>query len=303
MIQSLRIFVDLVETRSFTEAGRRNYLTQSAVSQHIKALERKFGHRLLERSTRQVGLTPAGRLVQQTARRILQQYAQLEAALRKPPREVSGTLRVAATLTVGLYELAPYVSAFLKQYPRIDVQLTYLRAPEVYEAVLTDRASLGLAAHPAAHPQLKMELFKNDHLVVIAPPTQPWITVKRVSLKRLNGQPFIAMQAGLLPRKVIDRALRAAKVQVNTIHEFDNIELVKRAVEVGVGLSIVPSDMVVNETRAGTLKRLEILEGPLYHPVKVLTKKFAECSLPAQQFIRFLLAAQQDEIKKASSAP
>lgn len=293
MIRSLRIFCDLVETRHFTETARRNYLTQSAVSQHLRALEQKFGHRLLERAHRRIGLTPAGRLVYEAAQDILKRYTQLEVALRKPPREVSGVLRVAATLTVGLYELPKHVPEFLKRYPKIDVQLTYLKASEVYEAILTNRMDLGLVADPQPHPQLHAELFKKDEFIVIVPTGHPWSSRKRISLRQLDGQPFITMQTGLLTRRAIDRILRKARVRVKIIHAFDNLELIKRAVEVGVGLALVPRGTIVSEVESGTLKPLEITEGPVEYPLKIVTRKYAERSLLAQKFIDFLLTSQR----------
>lgn len=293
MIRSLQIFRDVVESRSFTEAARRNYLTQSAVSQHLKTLERHFGSALIERGNRLIGLTPAGRLVYDAAVGILKQYARLEEQLKKPPREVSGTLRVAATLAVGLHELPPYVTAFMKQYPKIDVQLAYVKAPQVYEAVLTERADLAVAGAPEPHPQLKALLFKKDRLVLIVPAAHPWSKVKRISLTRLDGQPFIALQKGSLIRRTLDRVLRRRGVRVEVIYEFDNIELIKRAVEVGVGLSIVPHGTAVQETQAGSLKWLEIAEGPIEYPMKILVRKYGERSLPAQQFINSLLSSSR----------
>jgi len=291
MIRSLQIFRDVVESRSFTEAARRNYLTQSAVSQHLKMLERQFGSTLIERGNRLIGLTPAGRLVYDAAVGILKQYAHLEGQLKKPPREVSGTLRVAATLGVGLHELPPYVTAFMKQYPKIDVQLAYVKAQQVYETVLTERADLGVAGAPEPHPQLKALLFKKDRLVLIVPARHPWSKLKRTNLTRLNGQPFIALQKGSLIRRTLDRVLRRRHVRVKVVYEFDNIELIKRAVEVGVGLSIVPHRTTVQETQAGSLKALEIAEGPIEYPIKILLRKYGERSLPAQQFINSLLSS------------
>lgn len=289
MLRSLQIFRDLVETRSFTETGRRNYLTQSAVSQHLSTLERKLGHRLIERENRrQIGLTQAGQLVYAAATNILREYGTLEASLRKPPREVSGILRVAATLTVGLYELPHYLTAFMKQYPKIDLQVTYLRASELYEAVLTSRVDVGVVAYPNPHSQLKEELFKKDRLVLIVPPGHALSKLKRLSLKRLTGEPFITMESGLLTRKALDRILRKHAVRVNIVHEFDNIELIKRAVEVGVGISILPLQTIRTEVEAGTLRQIELVEGPFEHPIKIVTKKYAERSLPVQKFVQSL---------------
>lgn len=293
MIRSLRIFCDLVETRNFTETGRRNYLTQSAVSQHLKALEQKFGRRLLERTHRQIGLTPPGRLVYEAGQEILKRYAKLEAELRRPPREVSGTLRIAATLTVGLYELSALMPEFIKRHPKIDLQVSYLKAAEVYEALLTGRQDLGVLADPEPHPQLHAALFKKDEFIIIVPRGHAWAAFKRVSITRLEGQPFITMQAGLLTRRVIDRLLRACGIKVNVVYAFDNLELIKRAVEVGAGVALVPRDTVRSEVDAGTLVALRITEGPFDYPMKILTRKYAEPSGPTHKFVEFLAASQR----------
>src|SRR5262245_37366492 len=160
MIRSLQLFCDLVETGSFTKTGQRHALTQSAVSQHLKSLERQIGHQLIARSPRAMTLTPAGRTVHEAAQDILWRYRQLERALAKPETDVAGTLQVAASLTVGLYELPPYLTEFLRRYPQVDLQVAYLETPEVYDAVLRNRADLGLVAFPDPHAQLIIQQFK-----------------------------------------------------------------------------------------------------------------------------------------------
>lgn len=293
MIRSLQIFRDLVQTQSFSEAGSRNYLTQPAVSQHLKALEEKFGVRLIERGRRQLRLTRSGALVYEAGQEIIERYQRLERALQQPSKEVSGILRVATIYTVGLHELPPYMMTFLKRYPQVDLQLNYLKAPDIYEAVLAGRIDLGIVAYPKPHPQLSVEFFKSDRLVLIVPPRHPWAARKRIRLTLLNGQPFIAMQTGIPTRKAIDEILRHAHVQVNIVHAFDNIEIMKRAVAVGSGLSIVPDATIRSEVRAGTLKRLALAEGPFERPIGILARKQAERSLAMQSFLDTLLPSRQ----------
>lgn len=292
MDRSLKIFCDLVETHSFTETGRRNYLTQSAVSQHLKALETKFGHRLIERHHRQLSLTRSGQLVYEAAQDILWRYQRLARLLERPSTVISGTLRIAASLTVGLYELPSHLSAFLRQHPGVDLKLDYLQPSEVYDAVLKDVADLGLVAYPEPHPHLIIHLFKKDRLAVILPAKHPWARLKRISLKRLHGQPFVAMAAGLPMRRAIDRLFKEAHIHAPVVHEFDNVELIKRAVEVASGFSIVPRKAITAELAAGTLAQLDIAEGPVEHPIGILTRKGAARSPSAQQLITALLSPQ-----------
>ena len=286
MIRSLRLFRDLVQTQSFTEAARRNYLTQSAVSHHLKTLEETFGQRLVERGRRQIRLTRAGVLLLEASQDILQRYEQFESALKEPTTEVAGRLRIGSIYTTGLYELPRYTTIFLKRYPKVDLLLTYLKSVEVYEAVLADRIEMGIVDYPKPHPQLAITLFKKEQVVLIVPPTHPWATKKRIRLAQLHGQPFIVPQAEF----PVDEILRKTDIRVKVMHAFDNIEITKRAVEVGLGLALVPRMTVVDEIQRGKLKALEITEGPFERPIGLLTRKRAEVSLPARKFIDLLIA-------------
>jgi LysR family transcriptional regulator, transcriptional activator of the cysJI operon len=284
MIHSLQILSDLVKTQSFTETAKRNYLTQSAVSQHLKALENKFGHRLVERGRRQVRLTRAGTLVFEAGQEILRRFEQLEYSLKEPTAEVAGRLRVGSIYTVGLYELSKYTTSFLERYPKVNLLLSYLKDVEIYEAVLSDQIEVGIVDYPKPNPQLTITPFKKEPVVLIVPPKHPWAKRKRIRLTQLHGQPFIVPQAEF----PVEEIFRKTNIRVNVVHAFDNIEITKRAVEVGLGMALVPRSTVAHEVKSGRLKSLEISEGPFERPIGILTRKRAELSLPAQKFIGML---------------
>lgn len=290
MIRSLRIFCDLVETGSFTETAHRNYLTQSAISQHLKALEGKFGHRLLERHHHQAVITPSGTLVYDAAQEILKRYGQLEAALQQTSKhEVSGTVRVGSVYTAGLYKLPGYVKSFLKRYPKIDLLLSYLKGSEVYQGVLDERLDIGVVDDPRPHPHLTVTPFTKERIVLVVPPKHPWARNRQVSLEQLNGQPFILMAHDGSTMKDL---LRQARVRVKIAHLLDNIEVVKRAVEVGSGVALVPKIAVANEAKVGRLKPLDLVEGPIERTIGILSRKGAALSMPAQKFVEMLLASK-----------
>ena len=284
MIRSLRLFRDLVQTQSFTETARRNYLTQSAVSHHLKTLEQQLGHRLVERGRRQIRLTRTGVLVLEAGHDILQRYEQLEHALKKPATEVAGPLRVGSIYTVGLYELPWYTTTFLKRYPGVNLLLTYLKNSEIYDAVLADRIEIGIVEYPKPHPQLMSTPFIKERVVLIVPPKHPWAAKKQIRLAQLHGQSFIVPQAEF----PVDEILRKTNIRVKVVHAFDNIEITKRAVEVGLGLALVPRITVLDEMRHGKLKILDLAEGPFERPIGLLVRKRAELSLPAQKFVELL---------------
>jgi DNA-binding transcriptional LysR family regulator len=286
MIRSFRIFCDLVKTQSFTEAAHLNYLTQPALSHHLKALEEKFGQRLVERGRRQIRLTRAGVLLLEAGQDILRRYEQLENALKKPTTEVVGRLRVGSIYTTGLYELPRYTTTFLKRYPKVDLLLTYLKNVEVYEAVLADRIELGIVDYPKPHPQLMITFFKKERIALIVPPKHPWAAKRQIRLAQLHGQPFIVPQAEF----PVDEILRKTPIRVKVVHAFDNIEITKRAVEVGLGLALVPRITVADEVQRGSLNALDLAGGPFERPIGLLTRRRAELSLPARKFIALLKA-------------
>lgn len=287
LIRSLRIFCDLVTTQSFTKAAQLNYLTQSAVSHHVKALEEQFGRPLVERGRRTIRLTRAGSLLLDASQDILRRYAQLEQALKAPVTEVAGRLRVGSIYTVGLYELPRYTSAFLKRYPKVDLLLTYLKSAQVYEAVLADRIEVGIVDYPKPDPQLTIIPFKQERIVLIVPPGHPWAMKRRIRLAQLHDQPFIVPEAEF----PVEEILRKTNIRVKVMHAFDNIEITKRAVEAGSGLALVPQVTVADEVRYGKLKALELADGPFERPIALITRKRAELSLPAQKFVALLLGS------------
>ncbi|MBI3324099.1 MAG: LysR family transcriptional regulator [Candidatus Omnitrophica bacterium] len=290
MLRSLRIFSDLAETGSFTETAHRNYLTQSAVSQHLKALESKLGHRLLERRHHQAVITPAGTLVYDAAQEILKRYGQLEASLRQAPkREVTGTVRVGSIYTTGFYKLPAYVKSFLKRYPKVDLLLSYLKDSEVYQGVLDERLDLGVVDDPRPHPHLTVTPFTKERIVLVVPPKHPWARKRRVSLEQLSGQPFVLMAHDGSTMKDL---LRQAHVRVKIVRLLDNIEIVKRAVEVGSGVALVPQIAVADDAKVGRLKPLDLAEGPIERTIGIVARKGATLSMPAQKFVQTLLSSR-----------
>ncbi len=284
MIRSLQIFRDLLETQSFGETARRNYLTQSAVSHHLKTLEQKFGRRLVERGRRRVRLTRAGAQVLEAAQEILKRYAQLERDLKGPATEVIGRLQVGSIYTFGLYELPRYATTFLKRYPKVDLLVTYLRDADIYESLLTDHIEVGIVDYPKPHPQLAMTLFQKERIVLIVPPSHPWAAKRKIGLAKLHDQPFIVPVAEF----PVDQIFQRTKFRVKVVHAFDNIEITKRAVEVGLGLALVPRITVAEEVRRGKLRAIELAEGPFDRPIGLVTRKGAELSVAAKAFIDLL---------------
>lgn len=289
-----KVFSDLAETASFSQAARRNEITQSAVSQQIKSLESRFGIRLIERGKKNFALTTGGQVFLGAAREILSVAESIEARLRELREAVSGNLRLAAILSVGLHDLPPYTRQFTRLHPQVKIHTDYLRSSEVYSAVLEDRADAGFVAYPMARRGLKAELLWHDRLVLICSPSHRLARRTAVPLSELVGEKFIAFAADLPTRRALDRALRLEKVRLWTEQEFDNIETVKRTVEISDAISILPATTLANERRAGSLIPVEIDSEAMWRPVGVITRRNRQESLALRRFLEGLRGAASD---------
>jgi LysR family transcriptional regulator, transcriptional activator of the cysJI operon len=287
-IESLKVFCDLAETESFTKAAQINEITQSAVSQQVSALERTFKALLIERSKKKFRLTREGEILYEYAKQVINLYDSLFNKLQEVRDVVCGTIRVSTIYSIGLHDLPPYLKKFLKSYQTVNVHVEYRRSNQVYEDILGNADDLGLVAYPVKDPKLEIVPLRKDKLVLICHPKHPLAKNENVSLKDLAGQRFVAFEPDIPTRKAIDKALKDAGVEVQTAMEFDNIETVKRAVEIDAGISIVPASTVAQEVAKHTLEAVEIENGSLSRPLAAIYKKNKVLSPAMKQFIATL---------------
>ncbi len=287
-IETFKVFRDLVETTSFSRAAEANGITQSAVSQQLRAIERKFDVRLIERGSRSFHLTAEGKIFLAASRSILDAYEDLAGNLRNGSEPVDGHVRIATVYSIGLHELPPYLRAFRRQHPRVEVRIDYCRYSEVYDAVRDGSSDLGLVAFPARKSGLRVMTFWRDKLVLICGPTHRLARKKKATLRDVVGEKFVAFEPDLPTRKEIDRRLRERGVRIKPILEFDNIETVKRAVEIEDAVSIVPEICVRDEVRGDTLKAVEIDEPEMWRPLGAVVKRSATPSEALKQFLAML---------------
>lgn len=284
-IESLKVFCDLAETESFTKAAQINGVTQSAVSQQISSLERQFKSLLIERSKKKFRLTREGQVLYDFSKQIIQTFDALHSRLQEIKDIISGTIRVATIYSIGLHDLPPYIKKFLKDYPTVHVHVEYRRANQVYDEVLGNVVDLGLVAYPNRDPKLETIPLRKDPLVMICHPQHPLAKSKNIKLKALAGQKFIGFEPDIPTRKAIDKVLRDKEVVVKVVMEFDNIETVKRAVEIDAGVAIVPQSTVTQEVSKQTLAQVQIEDADLFRPLAAIYKKNKVLSPAMKQFL------------------
>ena len=287
-IESLKVFCDLAETESFTKAAQINGVTQSAVSQQISALERTFKSLLIERSKKKFRLTREGQTLYDYSKQIIQSYESLHSKLQELKDIISGTIRVATIYSIGLHDLPPYIKRFMKSYPTVNVHVEYRRANQVYEDVLSNVVDIGLVAYPTKEPKLEIVPLRKEPLTLICHPSHAFARQKDVKLKSLAGQKIIGFEPDIPTRKALDKILKEYGVEVKHVMEFDNVETVKRAVEIDAGISIVPIGTVQQEISKQTLVAVPIEDGDFFRPLAAIYKKNKVLSPAMKQFLSIL---------------
>jgi DNA-binding transcriptional LysR family regulator len=291
-IETLKVFCDIIESGSVSYAASQNFVTQSAVSQQVRSLELKYECRLLERARAGVKPTPAGQILYNSSKEIVRRFGELENRLREMGSVVAGSVRVGTVYSVGLHELPPYLTEFLRAHPQVNVHLEYLRSNKIYEDLVEGKIDLGVVAYPARRSQIVTVAFRHDELVLVVPPEDPFARLNKIAVSQLIGQRFVGFERDIATRKASDRILRDHGVKAHYTMEFDNIETIKRAVEIGQGIAIVPRSTIGLETARGSLKVLEFNEGPFLRPLAIIYKRGRDLSPAVNRFVEVLTASK-----------
>ena len=293
-VRLLELFCEVVALRSFSKAASVWDVTQSSVSQSIAALEKRLGVQLIDRGKRPFELTPAGVVYHEGCRTLLDDYRGLEDRVRKNVDKVIGRVRIAAIYSVGLSEMDRYVAQFREQFPRVDLRIDYLHPDEVYRRVLADEADLGLVSFPKEGGEFTAQEWQQQPMVLVVPPDHKLVDPGReqsgVSIQSLAGEDFVCFTEELKIRRQIDRWLKSEKVAVNVVHSFDNIENIKRAVEIGSGVSILPEPTVQREVDSGALVALRVKDVAWHRPIGVIHRRNKSLSTAASKFKELLRA-------------
>lgn len=293
-VKSLKIFCDVVTRRSFSRAAEENGISQSSASQVVHQLEQRLDTQLIDRSKRPFVMTPQGKAFYDGCRVLVQSYFQLEEEVRWLHQEVSGRVVVASIYSVGLSHMNRYLQQFLSAHPKANVRLQYLHSRQVYEAVENDKSDLGLISYPKSSRALEVIPWRSEPMVLVCSPEDELASARAVRFGDLHGRSLVQFDHGLSIRKEIDRELQSHGVEVRVAMEFDNIETIKRAIEIGAGLGFLPEPTVAREVATGALVKIPIAENTLVRPLAILHRRGKRLSGTARRFIE-LLTSQPPE--------
>jgi DNA-binding transcriptional LysR family regulator len=298
-IRFLKIYCDIVDLASFSRAAEANGVSQSNASQVVHQLEERLGVRLIDRSTRPFVLTPEGQRFHEGSRVIVQRYHDLEREVRSLQAAAAARLTVASIYSVGLAHMSRFLREFLAANPRADVRLEYLHPDRVYEAVDSGQADLGLVSYPEPSQTLATIAWRSEPMVLACDPHHPLAQRGTVPLEALRDLPLVAFQEGLKIRDEIDRVLAERGVSVKIELEFDNIETIKQAIEVGTGVSILPQPTIARELAMGTLAMARLEGQPLARPLGIIHRRDRKLSETAERFVAMLQSQAMDALEVA----
>jgi DNA-binding transcriptional LysR family regulator len=287
-MEMLKVFCDLSELRSFSRTAEKHLLSQSAVSQQLAQLELSHKCQLVNRKKRPVELTREGQLLYRAAKDILDRYELLKSELNTLQKSSVSRINVAAIFSIGMHTLPDYVKKFMVSYPNVNVHIEYLSARRIYELILAGDVDIGLVAIPKRDKRLDVYDFEDEPLVLVCSPKHPLSRESQVDIHKLQFERFIAFEKDVPTRMWIDSILERYNIVVRPIMEFDNIETVKRAVEINSGVSILPRTAILQELGSGTIKAMAFSNEKFVRPTGIIVRKGKILGQVGRYFIELL---------------
>ena len=250
-LRELEVFVAVARTGSVSRAAGVVALSQSAASTALGELERQFDCRLFERVGKSLRINTLGEQLLPKAVELLDRAAEIEALLEG--RTGLGSLRIGATLTIGNYLATLIVADFLQRHGEAKIQLSVHNTATIVEQVAGYELDLGLIEGACRHPELEVQPWVDDELVVFAAPDHPLTRRRKVSLDVLMRERWILREAGSGTREVFEQALRPHGLEPRIRLELEHTEAIKRAVESGLGLGCISRLALREAFRRGSL--------------------------------------------------
>jgi DNA-binding transcriptional LysR family regulator len=257
-LNQLRVFHSVAKLRSFSRAADALCLTQPGISKHIKLLETHYGVRLFDRLGKKVILTQAGEILFDKAEMMFDHLNEAKVQIDDMKSLTGGKIDIGASVTIGVYVLPNLLGDFIRRYPSIEISLDISLSQEIEGKVLSNSLDLGFVGHPVRNERLSIRSFLTDELVVIVPPEHNWAKRKIIQPHQLADQPFLVSREGSGTRSTVEERLRSKGVTLNRIMEFGNTECVKKAVEAGLGISIISKHVIAREVSLNLIRSIPL---------------------------------------------
>lgn len=263
-LRQLEVLRTIAETGSFTRAGARLHVSQSAISRQILLLEDELNEPLFIRFGRQVQLTPAGEALLQLSHRMFADIRETCATITYRQKVLHGSLNLVGGMTVCLYVFPRLLKEFRRHHPDVEVRIATGGMQRLLRRLRSGRADLALITLPVEEPGLTTVRVLSEELLLVLPPGHALEREPHpLDPEALIGQPFILFEPGSNTRRAIDDFFIREQIKPRVVTETENVEIIKAMVASGLGISIVPFQAVAHETRSGMLTVARIKGQPL----------------------------------------
>jgi len=287
-LRNTEIFCDIATHRSFSKAAAHRQISQPAVSQALQQLEDDIGVMLIDRSKRPIELTAAGTFYFERCQKWLLDYRAIEDAVHQYSGRVVGKVRVSAIYSVGLLQMSSYVNRLHEEYPDVELHLDYGHPDAIYRRLQRDEVDLGIVSFPRDGGEIGCIRWLDQEMVVVVAAGHQWAQREQISIHELDGIDFVAFTAELTIRRKVEKLLKNSNVTVDVTHQFDNVETIKRAVEIDLGVSILPLPTLRREIEIGALHALPFSDAKFVRPLGIVHKRHKHLSRAAEKFVELL---------------
>jgi len=260
-ISSLRVFLAAAEELNFSKAAKRLHMSQSAVSQHIQAMERAYGMELFLRRGRSIAMSEAGEALLPMAREVLRSARLLEDSLQEINRQIGGELLIGCSTSAGKYLLPALLSMFQEKYPDVHPRVKVMGREGVYDKLLNQVLPFGVSSKHFDHRDLECMPLFDDRIFLIVPVNHPWAAYGRATPDDLLDQKIIMREEISGTCETVMQGLKSYGItpdMLNVVMELGNPEAIEMAVERGVGIAFVSEMVAARGLAFGRVKKVEL---------------------------------------------
>lgn len=284
----LETFLQVAAERSFSRAAEKLFRTQPAVSLAVQRLENELGHKLMDRSGRDLLLTDAGRLVEEYARRFMNLERDLQNALAELRDKAAGRLIIGANESTALY-LFEHIQQYRRRYPRVKVQVRRCLSSRIPALLVDGDLELGVISYDPGDDRLASRVIYTDHLAFVVSPRHRFARRKTVSIAELGMEVFIAHSVVSPYRELVLKEFQRHKVPLNMDVEMPTIETIRRMVQRNEGVAFLPRMCVEQELRQRTLCEVQVRElASIQRPIRLVHPARRALSHAAQAFLELV---------------
>jgi DNA-binding transcriptional LysR family regulator len=283
-LPDLAAFLAVATERSFSAAARRLHRTQPAISQAVRRIEDELGERLFDRSSRDGTLTEAGRLLQDYSQRLLGLAAEAQTAIQELQQVRRGRVIMGAN-EAAVHSLLPHIERFAAQHPKVAVEVRRVPSRQIATAVLDRSIDFGVLTFLPADRGVQTILLGGDDIVLLTAPTHPLADRRRVTIEEVGKQVVIAHNDPSPTRDRVLRAYERRRTSINIQISLPSLDGIKRAVEMGIGVALLPRRCALTEIARGHLVAVKVPELGASRQVRLAFRKTGERSRAAEAFL------------------